>query len=59
MIAHIAEIKFAPFDDIWGKILDFKLHKLELMSILKGCALLQKSPTSEEAWNQFLSSYIV
>ena len=54
MIAHIAERKLAPFDDIWGKILDFRPHKFEVMSILKEYALLQKSPTSEKAWNQFL-----
>ena len=40
----IAERKLASFDDIWGKILDFRLHKFEVMSILKECALLQKSP---------------
>ena len=39
MIAHIAERKLAPFDDIWGKILDFRLRKYEVMSILKECAL--------------------
>ena len=54
MIAHRAERKLATFDDICGKILDFRLHKFEVMSILKGWALLQKSPTSEKAWNQFL-----
>ena len=54
MREHIAERKSAPFDDIWGKILDFRLHKFQVMSILKECALLQKSPTSEKAWNQFL-----
>ena len=54
IIAHMAERKLAPFDDIWGKILDFILHKFEVMSILKECALLQKSPTSEKAWNQFI-----
>ena len=54
MIALIAERKLTPFDDIWGKILDFRLHKFKVMSILKECALLQKSPTSEKAWNQFL-----
>ena len=35
MIAHIAERKLVPFDDIWGKILDFRLHKFEVMSILQ------------------------
>ena len=54
MVAHIAERKLAPFDEIWGKILDFRLHKFEVMSIFKECAFLQKSPTSEKAWNQFL-----
>ena len=47
----MAERKLAPFDDIWGKILDFRLHKFEVLPILKGCTLLQKSPTSEKAWN--------
>ena len=54
MIAHIAERKLTPIDDILGKILDFRLHKFEVMSILKECTLLRKSSTSEKAWNQFL-----
>ena len=54
MIAHIGERKLAPFDDTWGKILDFRLHKFEVMSILKEYAFLQKSLTSEKSWNQFL-----
>ena len=54
MIAQVAKRKLAPFDDIWGKILDFRLHKFEVVSILKECALLQKSPTSEKAWNRVL-----
>ena len=56
MMAYMAERKLVPFDDIWGKILDFRLHKFEVMSILKECAFLQKSQTSEKAWNQFLYS---
>ena len=48
MIAYLAEKKLAPFDDIWCKILDFlkiidfRLLKFEVMSILKECALLEK-----------------
>ena len=49
MMVHLAERKLAPFDDIWGKTLDFRPHKFEVMSIFKECALLQKSPTSEKA----------
>ena len=59
MIAHLAERKLAPFDDIWGKILDFRLRKFEVMSILKDSALLQKSPTPGKAWNQFFLPRII
>ena len=54
MIAYITGRKLTPFDNIWGKILDLRLHKFEVMSISKECALFWKSPTLEKAWNQFL-----
>ena len=37
MTSHLTGRKLAPLDDIWGKILDFRLHKFKVMSILKEC----------------------
>ena len=58
MTSRITERKLVPFYDIWGKILDFRLHKFKVTSILKECALSRKSRTPGKS-AYFKNKYMV